>query len=385
MFRKKINSLNSSTTDVIKNYSEEIKQNYHICPIPFIEKTILCGITYEGKAKNDPTDYAFGSIPCLCSNVKFIEDSYKIWSKNYDEVYNNEKSYAHLFNILHDNYEAGCLECNRYKLFQQNSIESPNVKDDTFFDYYALTTVMKEWGEDLFVNAVETKDINKVKYYTLNLALSNECNLKCTTCRPHFMNDKVAYTESDVNKIIESIKNHYNLAIGTNGEIFFADIYKRILNHNLFEGETNLRTIDLYTNGTLFNEKVWNLIHPENRKHIAKIRVSIDACTEETYSRVRGPLFKKLLSNFEFINKIKAEYNFELITTYTISKLNVSDVPNFYEFAKKLGIDTVVFQYARPMFNDQKVSSFVIPFEERHDINTFLYELKNKHSDVALF
>ncbi len=142
MFRKKINSLNSSTEDVIKNYSEEIKQNFHICPIPFMEKTILCGITIEGRLKNDPTDYNYGTIPCLCANTKALEEKYSVWSKDYNEVYYETKSKEHLYNVLHDNYDASCLNCNRYKIFQENSKTAPDTKDDTFHDYYALSSSM---------------------------------------------------------------------------------------------------------------------------------------------------------------------------------------------------------------------------------------------------
>jgi len=149
--------------------------------------------------------------------------------------------------------------------------------------------------------------------------------------------------------MIDYIKHCKNLVVGGDGELFCSKYYMQILAEDLSGCE--LKTITLMSNGLLFNEQNWNKIHPNNRKMINVVRISIDAATKETYEMLReGSKWDILQKNLAYLQQLKQEYGFELHSNFTISKWNYKEMVEFPNLMLKFGFDILLFSYADQEF-----------------------------------
>jgi MoaA/NifB/PqqE/SkfB family radical SAM enzyme len=89
----------------------------------------------------------------------------------------------------------------------------------------------------------------------------------------------------------------------------------------------------LNTNGLLFDAEKIRLLKESG---VEVVKVSFDAITPTTYSRMRG----SLLSLQEFADVIQAlvRNRFKVILRYTLTGINRGQLPACYEFAREMGI-----------------------------------------------
>lgn len=175
----------------------------------------------------------------------------------------------------------------------------------------------------------------------LTIAFDKTCNLKCSSCRKcYYTADKK--DKQRQNKIIESlIKSGWLdksiMIMAGQGEVFYSDIYRKILMSNVKRD-----TIRILTNGTLFNEKNWNLI-----KEIyinIYVEISIDAATKETYQKLRCGNFDYLLKNLRMLGELRKENRIKWLQfNYVVQKDNYNEMKDFVELAKHLNADMVQF------------------------------------------
>jgi len=181
---------------------------------------------------------------------------------------------------------------------------------------------------------------------TIKIGYDRTCNLFCNTCRDELKNKK-EYTEN-AEKIQENLiqtgwlkKAEWLVASGQ-GEVFASPTINKLFQMLTPEEYPNL-TIKIFTNGTLLTEQKWNSL---NCKDMIKwIRVSIDAATKETYEKIRrGGNFEQLVSNLEFLDRLKKEgkiKNLEL--TFVVQKENYKEMTNFVELGEEIGATRMQF------------------------------------------
>jgi MoaA/NifB/PqqE/SkfB family radical SAM enzyme len=87
------------------------------------------------------------------------------------------------------------------------------------------------------------------------------------------------------------------------------------------------------TNGLLFNAEKIRLLKESG---LEVVKVSFDAITLTTYNQMRG----SLLSLQEFTDIIQAlvKNRFKVILRYTLSSINLSQLPACYNFAREMGV-----------------------------------------------
>ena len=330
----------------------------HFCVEPIINQNIL-----RYKFPNEK-GYKFYTKPCLC----YLDGKdFEVITPDVNEVFNNQKLKDFKSKIIHQNYE-NCGSCTRYKNYKEGS-------DCSFYNVKALIEDYGYYGKKFYYNRDK---INDYPLYSINLNISEVCNLKCKTCRKDFITKEPDLTDEDFNLLMKYIKQVKRLKIGCDGETFFSKIYMKFLRMDLTK-DSELECIEIFTNGTCMTPKKLNEIHPNNWKLIKEIRISIDAATKETYLQVRGNnpnQWDGLLKNIKYV---KDNYNVKLATCFTISKLNYKEIYQFIDFAENLGFTEIAFSFAKPSLKE-KDSSLVLEQQYRKDIIDKINEIVFYHS-----
>ena len=329
-----------------------------ICPKPFTElncMSIMC-----------PCCPAWLSTDKFTVNVfKSTKNASDIWKYDYQEFRNS---------ILDGSYKYCSDTCPQKISLIQGDINSLEVSNPTLYN----------------------KLINDVSYTPtpshLELAYDITCNLACKSCRHSIL------TTSHNN--IDTLYNFYNplfkyaqeLVISGDGDAFASKHYFGLLQSDLSYASPNLNKIILQTNGILLNEENFSKIHPNNKKYLNFLSISIDASTEETYKKVRGGNFNTLCNNLEFIKNYKLKHSglFYLYSGFTISKLNIHEVIDFIDFAYHYKFDMVQFWLARkwdrceePTSNmERRYSDIVIDLDDTYT-KQILQKIHEKIDSVA--
>lgn len=316
--------------------------------------------------------YMFMTKPCACYNV--IPDDYRILTEDLNELINFDKLKVIKENVLKDDYSL-CKNCPEYKSHINNII--------TFETGVRLFREYGYYGRKIYEGHLK-KQYDKVmdSPLVLKLALDSKCNLYCPTCREKDYDSYIPpLTDEDFKIILGLIKNSYIVDIGCDGETFLNKSYMDLLKENLFTDDSKLDRISIFTNGILANNTNFSKINSNNIPHIKEIKISVDAATEQTYNIVRpGGRWKTLLKNINYLAN-HPQRKFCLHSTYTISKYNYKEVPDFIDFSWKLGFNRILFSFARPIFHPGKNDTdFILDANQKKDITNFLTEvIKNNN------
>jgi radical SAM protein with 4Fe4S-binding SPASM domain len=194
---------------------------------------------------------------------------------------------------------------------------------------------------------IKSKDVtleNGPSKMTLNYDPS--CNLSCRSCRKEL----IYAPSSEVERLIafqETVlaSDYFNnvkriRATGT-GDVFASKVYAHLLDKISAEKYPDLR-LELRTNGILLTPKKWASIS-NTHYAIDQIIISVDAATKSTYEFVRGKGFDKLISNLEFLGKIKETTGFRLELWFVMQAANYREIPDFARLGKRIGADKVLF------------------------------------------
>jgi hypothetical protein len=376
-----INSLDISIEDPY--YGGEILPEY----TPYTDEAtkfwndpVCCLLPFEFNLHRYKCDlkkgYIFYAKPCACYN-DVLPKSFEIYSDNLNEIINFDKLKIMKDKVINDDYSL-CKTCPQYK---------SNVNNITTF----------ERGIKLFLNygyygrKIYECHLNKIyspvmdNPLILKLALDGKCNLKCPTCREKDFDSYIPpLTKEDFDFIIDLIKRSYIVDIGCDGETFLNKSYMDILKEDLFTEDSRLKNITIFTNGILANNTNFSKINPNNIPHINEIKVSMDAATESTYNIVRpGGRWNTLLKNINYL-ATHPQRNFLLHSTFTISKYNYKEVPEFIDFSWKLGFNRILFSFARPRLHKGKTESdFMLNENQKKDITDFLFDLIKNNNEIG--
>ena len=135
----------------------------------------------------------------------------------------------------------------------------------------------------------------------LVVSITNVCNLRCTHCYyskfiklPNYHQNMLAWNIWE--KICEET-SHWSeviLNFGTDGEPL---LHPRFLDMLRLARKYSIYPVNITTNGLLMGDKFSNMVIEENLVDI--INISIDAYTPETYKKIRGGNFNKVIGNVE--------------------------------------------------------------------------------------
>lgn len=174
----------------------------------------------------------------------------------------------------------------------------------------------------------------KTEIETVNFCFDRSCNFKCPSCR----NELINYSGKDreqVEKKLDEVTNEISSTVkmlyltGT-ADPFYSKSFREFLERLDSTKFKKLESIHLHTNGSLWNEKMWNrlkAIHP----YVKTCEVSIDAGTKDTYenhTRIGGK-WDVLLENLEFITTIDTIKFFSF--SFVVQDSNFREMKQFYD------------------------------------------------------
>ncbi len=176
-----------------------------------------------------------------------------------------------------------------------------------------------------------------------NIEITNKCpvNPPCIMCsrsnnwwiRKHLY--KKEMSASLIEKLGTQLKGVKHLGFVGNGEPFASTrIFKLI---NSLDKDCPVRVI---SNGVLLNDLLIDKIVDCN---IEEINFSLDAANEQTYSKLRGPHFSRIIRNIGKLveQKNKAKKKLELSMNMTLMELNKDQIIPFVELASSIGVKKV--------------------------------------------
>jgi len=185
----------------------------------------------------------------------------------------------------------------------------------------------------------ETLINNKSTNYprTLELELSNNCNLECIMCSGRVSSSirkfreglepvSMVYDDEFVDQLKEFIP-HLKHMYFYGGEPFLIDI-----NYKIWDEVIKINPkINLYavTNGTVFNRKVESILE----KTKFGVTISVDSLNKELFEKIRvGAKFEVVMKNIKLFNKICRN---NLGISHTPMKINWEETPNIINFCNQ--------------------------------------------------
>ena len=181
----------------------------------------------------------------------------------------------------------------------------------------------------------------------LNIELSPGCNLQCGMC---LTTQKDFYQKRGKNKITfekykEILDEGYGNGLSSISLNGFNEplLLKNIAKYIKYAKDKNIPDIYLSTNGILMKESVASDIVDAG---LTRILISIDAITPETYQKVRGRGYEKVVHNVLKIMEIKKQRKLELPivrVAFVRSAINHLEEKNFIGFWNEK-VDQVIIQ-----------------------------------------
>lgn len=172
----------------------------------------------------------------------------------------------------------------------------------------------------------------------LNLAfVSGRCNLQCRMCLGGSGDPagrKFSYMSvEDFRKLLEAAPSIQSLVLSSgNSEPLLHPEFEQIVDIAKEHGIV----FDIFTNGLPLSARVCRKMVTSKAVHM--VNFSIDAATEETYRRIRGAEFDRVIKKLEMLREMKAEANAEvplLSLSFVAMADNIAELPDFVDLAAR--------------------------------------------------
>ncbi len=248
------------------------------------------------------------------------------FTQSFEQIWNSPEAQA-LRTSMHDRTYKYC-NANKCGRLAEGELSAPEMFSKNA-ELIKNKTVIMENGPDKM---------------TLNYDPS--CNLACASCRKDLIYAPAKEVERLIafqKTVLESdyFKNVKRIRATGTGDVFASKVYAHLLDHISADKYPDLR-LELRTNGILLTPKKWQQI-PNVHYAIDMIIISIDASTKETYEKVRGKGFDKLISNLEYLGEVKKTANFKLEIWFVMQAENYREIPDFVRLGKRINADKVRF------------------------------------------
>lgn len=173
------------------------------------------------------------------------------------------------------------------------------------------------------------EEIKRNDILSIQINLLNKCTSKCVSCKKYtWPNDKLDV--EDIKRTIDVLVDYYNLktVVLSGGDPI---LYEDIIDVMEYLKEKNI-LFSIITTGITRKKKIINAMC----EYPYRIHLSLDACTQEDYKRIRGvDVFNIVHKNIEYISFQREIFNkIPIRLSSTISKLNYDKVYDLYMYAK---------------------------------------------------
>jgi heme b synthase len=206
--------------------------------------------------------------------------------------------------------------------------------------------------------------------------LTKACNLACIHCRASAIKDPAPdeLSTAEAKHFVDELIEYKPIIILTGGEpLLRSDIYdiaKYASGHSL--------RVVLATNGTLLAPDIVKRLKDAG---IQRVSISIDGSTRETHDIFRGEkgAFESALQGIEILKN--AGMSFQINTT--ITKRNITEIPNILELALELGAQALHIFLLVPTGRGEEIESEEIPPYEYERVLNWFYD-KSRTSRIQL-
>lgn len=181
----------------------------------------------------------------------------------------------------------------------------------------------------------------------LDIRHSNQCNLKCRYCNPHFSNQWAKELKYQTTLLTVDIEPWLNKILTKNlvdiyfcgGEPLIIKDHYRILDILIDTGLSKDISLRYNSNFTVLTYKDRNIFDLWSKFKKVSMTVSIDAAGEELNYIRSGSDWNEVKSNIEYFVKVKNQMtNLSINFAPTVSLLNIWFLPELYKYANSLGI-----------------------------------------------
>lgn len=175
------------------------------------------------------------------------------------------------------------------------------------------------------------------------------CNFQCPSCRTEVINWNADATFAPINdSIVKQIKHQVVDRIGTQpieirwagGEPFISRVYLELLEYIIASGKHNITNI-IQTNGSYLKSK--SDLLARLAPHIKELRISFDAATAETYTKIRkNGVWENLIQNVKHAQQVIPPT--KITADFVVQLDNYQEIPQFLELCQQLGIEHINWQ-----------------------------------------
>ena len=227
----------------------------------------------------------------------------------------------------------------------------------------------------------------------LQIALGSVCNLKCRTCNPVYSSKwrseakernihwwkpdvKVEVTDLERSKFWEDLEEssvHLRRLEIMGGEPFYTKEFKVLIDRLIDYGTSKNISLNLSTNGTIFDEELLNKI--TDNFNAVGFNISIDGTDRlfdytrhgNSWSNVSSNL-RKFYEKFKYYKDRQQKHKFSIGITITISTINFYYLRDIHQF----------FEVNYPDF---EIWNNIVYFPDHYNPNIMLPELKEQFID----
>ncbi len=132
----------------------------------------------------------------------------------------------------------------------------------------------------------------------------------------------------------------------------------------------------IFTNGTMYNENVLNII----AKHNFGLQISIHCYNNKTEMEIRNVKAQDILENIKRIKNFN--HNIEITVNYVVNKINVEEINDITKWLIKHDIKSIIFTPIHiGKMNNETFNRFGFSILEKKDVFNYLHKLKEMYSD----
>jgi MoaA/NifB/PqqE/SkfB family radical SAM enzyme len=147
-------------------------------------------------------------------------------------------------------------------------------------------------------------------------------------------------------RLLPLMREAKSVMITGSGDPFGSKHFRNLI-ARLNGGEFPGLTMDLISNGQLWDERAWLDLKLDGRVRYAQI--SVDATQAETYAIVRrGGQFARLRKNLAFIHELRHTGQLTFLElSMVVQALNYREMPDFVRLGEEFGADKITFNMIR--------------------------------------
>lgn len=197
-----------------------------------------------------------------------------------------------------------------------------------------------EFIENQRINLMEIqqrKSVLRSMPMLLKVVPTLHCNLRCSMCFQSNYNANIL--DKDIWKEIKQLLPYTHEITFQGGEVTLDKDFRKFINSVELRLHSHIN-ISLITNGTILDKR---LLEGLSKVKLNYIVVSLNAATQETYTRITGKnFFNRVVGNLHRLSELTRHHpqgNFTLYTSFVVMRSNFHELPQFLKLSSDLGAE----------------------------------------------